>query len=105
MNRTIAFRSMVAAAVTGGVLLATTDGDGDRQVPTGDERDLTPADHGMPTEIPVAWPGSSPCCQVGRGSHMGNTVSGVQTSSTIHLHMRRSGSMASCGPARVTEQA
>jgi hypothetical protein len=58
MNRTIAFRSMVAAAVTGGVLLATTDGDGDRQVPTGDERtderDLTPAEHGMPTEIPVA---------------------------------------------------
>ena len=32
--------------------------------------------------------------------HMGETAAGSHASSTIHLHMRRRGSMASWGPAR-----
>jgi hypothetical protein len=112
-----AFRHMISAAVTGTTLhahptspdateaasLSSAVRGSEAQFQPGSETAwLSSAIRGSEAQFRGGqdWQG-----QRGMGRHRGNTVSGVLTSSTTHLHMRRSGSMASWGPARVTEQA
>ena len=50
-------------------------------------------------DLECCWPGHYACALTSPRRHSGVTTSGSHASSTIHLHIRRIGSIASCGAA------